>query len=145
MIQTDDRKFVHAFFHDRLGIHWSEDFRGVLYVPDEMTGLVSNMDHVGVAIGYNGFIGRTCCMHIVIQRPEMFSARIIRESFGYAFKTANCNAVLVMVDSLNTGSLGFCERVGFREVMRIPDGGLDADLVVMRMLRAECRWLGKLH
>lgn len=145
MIQCNDRQFVHAFFHDRLGLHWSNDFRGVLYVPDEFRMTMAQMDQVAVAIGYNAFIGRTCCMHSVIQRPDLVSPRIVREAFEFPFIVCNCEAVIALVDSDNEPALNFDTKLGFVEVARVPCGGPEADLVVMQMLRADCRWLKKPH
>lgn len=145
MMQTSDRRAVHAFFHDRLGLHWSEDFRGALYVPDECRNTMAQMNHVAVAVGYNAFIGRTCAMHTVIQRPDLVSPRIVREAFEFPFRVCNCEAVLALVDSTNDAALSFDTKLGFEEIARIPGGGPDADLVVMRMLRSDCRWLKKTH
>lgn len=145
MIQTNDRQFVHAFFHDRLGLHWSEDFRGALYVPDEYSACAAQMDQVAVAVGYNAFIGRTCAMHTVIQRPDLVSPRIVREAFEFPFVVCNCEAVIALVDSENEAALSFDTKLGFEEVARVPNGGPDADLVVLRMLRGDCRWLKKSH
>jgi RimJ/RimL family protein N-acetyltransferase len=144
-MSNNDPPMVHAFMHDRLGLHWSADFRGVIYVPDEYRNQVASMDHVAVAIGYNAFIGRTCCMHIVIQRPELFSPRMIREAFEFPFVVCNCEAALALVDSTNEASLSFVQKVGFKEVARIPNGGTDGDLMTLQMLRSECRWLNKPH
>lgn len=141
MMQATHRQFVHAFFRDRLGLHWSDDFRGVLHVPDEFSNAPSNMDHVAVAVAYNAFIGRTCCMHVVVQRPELLSPRIVREAFEFPFVVCGCEAVLALVDSTNTAALDFDTRLGFAEVARVPNGGTDGDLVVLRMTRSECRWL----
>lgn len=143
MIEATDRRLVHSFFADRLGLHWSDDFRGVLHVPDYMAGQPIRMDDVAIAVGYNGFIGRTCCMHCVIQRPELVSPRIVRETFEYPFIVCNCEAVLGFVDSTNAAALKFDRKLGFRDVTVIPNGGPDGDLIQLVMTRADCRWLRK--
>jgi hypothetical protein len=140
-MKTSDPGFVWSFFHDRLGLHESHDFRGVLYVPDECRHNITNMDDVAVAVGYNAFIGRTCCMHSVIQRPDRVSPRMVREAFEYPFLVCGCEAVLALVDSDNEDALRFDTKLGFKEIARIPHGGPEADLVILQMLRAECRWL----
>lgn len=145
MFQATDARLVHQFFHDRLGLHWSEDFRGVVHVPDEYANRQASMDHVAVAVAYNAFVGRTCCMHTVIQRPDLVSPRIVREAFEFPFVVANCEAVLGLVDSKNEAALSFDKKLGFKEIAVIPNGGPEADLVVLRMLRSECRWLRKAH
>jgi hypothetical protein len=141
VIQARDSAFVWQFFNDRLGLHASRDFRGVLYVPDECSGIAVSMDDVAVAVGYNAFIGRTCCMHSVIQRPERVSPRIVREAFEFPFLVCDCEAVLAIVDSDNDDAMRFDTKLGFKEIARVPHGGPDADLVILQMLRGECRWL----
>jgi hypothetical protein len=145
VIQNNVAPFVHQFFADRLGLKWSEDFRGNVWVPDEYVGAVTNMDHVAVAVAYNSFIGRTCCMHTVIQRPDLVSPRIVRESFTFPFVVCNCEAVLALIDSTNEAAISFDTKLGFREIARVPNGGTEGDLIVMQMTRAECRWLRKPH
>lgn len=133
---------VWRFFNDRLGLHFSEDFRGVCHFPREVAdGAPVSMDRVGVAIAYNGFVGRTCCMHVVVQAPEVMSPRVIREAFEYPFIVCRCEVVLALVDSTNEAALDFDTRLGFSEFARIPRGGVDGDLVMLRMSRDECRWL----
>jgi hypothetical protein len=141
LLATNDSRRVWEFMHDRLGLHGSEDFRGVLWVPDEFSGSVIDMDHVAVAVGYNAFIGRTCCMHAVIQRPEYVSPRIVREVFRYPFEVCNCEAVLALVDSTNDAAMSLDTRLGFKQVHTVPNGGTDGNLNVLQMLRSECRWL----
>jgi hypothetical protein len=136
-----DQRMVWQFMHDRLGLHQSADFRGMVWVPDEFTGAVAQMDQVAIAVGYNAFIGRTCCMHAVIQRPEYVSPRIVREVFRYPFVECDCEAVLALVDSVNDAAMSFDERLGFKQIASIPNGGLEGDLNVLQMLRGDCRWL----
>ena len=140
-MEITNRQRVMEFFNDRLGLNPSDDLRGVLHVPERFMGDTMQMDHVAIAVGYNGFIGRTCCMHVVIQQPEVMSPRIVREAFEFPFQVCNCEAVLGMVDSTNQAALDFDRRLGFTELTRIPNGGLEGDLVIFRMLRGECRWL----
>lgn len=137
-----DSRAVWQFFHDRLGLHQSHDFRGVCHLaPDIAPNSPVNMDAVAVAVGYNAFIGRTCCMHVVVQRPEAMSPRIVREAFEYPFNVCGCEAVLALVDSANEPAIHFDSRLGFKEIARIENGATEGDLVVLRMTRSECRWL----
>jgi hypothetical protein len=144
VIETCIPELVQAFFKDRLGLHDSADFRGVLYAPDRPDETPIMMDDIAVAVAYNAFIGRTCCMHTVVQRPELLNRRMVISAFQYPFVICNCEAVLALVDSTNEAALEFDRRLGFKEIARIPNGGGDADLLVLQMLRAECRWL-RLH
>jgi hypothetical protein len=141
VIEAREPKMVWSFFNAKLGLHHSEDFRGVMHIPQAYQGKPAVMDDVAVAVGYNAFVGHTCCMHTVIQRPDLVSPRIVREAFEYPFVVADCVAVLALVDSTNEAALKFDTKLGFKEIDRIPGGGVDGDLVIMKMLRSECRWL----
>lgn len=141
MIEFTTPAFVNHFFQAKLGMHISDDFRGVLYVPPEFAGPTMDMARVAIGVGYNTFVGRTCCMHTVIQRPDLVSRRIVREAFEFPFLVANCTAVIAPVDSANEAALSLDTRLGFHELARIPNGGPDADLLLLIMYRDECRWL----
>lgn len=145
VFEVNDRALVWEYFHTKLGINNTADFRGVLHVPVEYQGLTPSMDHVGVAICYAGFIGKTCCMHTVIPRPDLLTQRIVRESFEFPFLVCNLECVIALVDSTNAAALEFDRRLGFTEFHRIPNAGIDGDMVMLQMLRGDCRWLRKPH
>lgn len=130
---------------DKLGIKRSADFRGALFVPDECAGKLAEKEDVGVAIGWNGFVGRTCMINIVVQKPECLTRWVIGEIFRFPFEICGLNAVLATVDNVNKKSLELCRRSGFEKIHTIPDGGTEGDLVCFVMTRAKCRWLRKVH
>ena len=139
MIACTDREAVFSYFQRALGLHWSDDFRGVLYVPQAYANAKADPRHVSVAVGYDCFVGRTCCMHTVI--TGTVTRAMVREAFAFPFNVCGCEAVMGLVDSTNIAALRFDKHLGFKEVHRIPHGGKDGDLVVMQMLRGDCRWL----
>ena len=141
MMQNRDSNFVHQYFNRVLGLHFSQDFRGVLYVPEQFINSQVSLDHVAIAVGYNAFIGRTCCMHSVITRPEAVTRRIVQETFEFPFVRCNCEAVIALVDSKNDAAMNFDTKLGFKQIAVIPNGGPEADLNVLQMLRADCKWL----
>jgi len=141
VIESTSCEFVWRFFNDRIGLRPSEDFRGILYVPETYRGSVTNMDHVAVGIAYNAWMGRTCFMHTIVQRPELVTRQMIRRSFEYAFDHAGCEAVLAAVESHNDNIMAVVQRLGFKHLVTIPNGSLDGDLVMLIMHRADCHWL----
>jgi hypothetical protein len=145
VFEVTDRARVWEYFHAKLKVNNTADFRGVLHVPIEFQNEVASMDHVGIAVGYACFTGKTCCMHTVISRPELVTPRIVRETFEFPFLVCDLEAVLALVDSTNAAALNFDTKLGFREFHRIENGGIDGDLVMLEMLRSDCRWLRKPH
>lgn len=147
MLECGVASIVGPFFARQLGLHPSADFRGVLWVPEgalilaQSPTLENQDDAVAVGVGYNAFIGKTCCMHVVVKRPELLNRQMVRAAFSFPFEACGCNAVLALVDSVNEAALDFDKRLGFTQVHRIPHGALEGDQVILQMLRSECRWL----
>lgn len=136
-----DPRFVSDFFRHRLGLAVGDKFKGILWTPIEFLGRVTDMDHVAVAVGFDGWVGKTCCMHTVIQKPECLTREMVSETFEYIFNTCGMQCVLGLVDSTNTSAVKFDTKLGFKEVHRISQGGIDGDLIVFSMTRTDCRWL----
>ena len=134
------------YFVKYLGLSVSEDIRGILWIPEEHRGEQVSMDHVAVAVAFNGFMGHVCSMHTVISRPDLLSRHMIRESFDYIFNTCDVKFVFGPVDSTNKAAIEFDTRLGFKELYRIEGGGVDGDLIIFGMAKQDCRWIkGKKH
>lgn len=136
---------VSEFFSSRLELATGYRFKGILWVPKAFSGRIQDMNHVAVAVGFDGWIGRTCLMHTVVQMPELLSREMIREAFTYVFDTCQMNYVTGMVDSGNLAAVEFDQRIGFQEVHRISNGGIDGvtDMIVFGMRKQDCRWVTK--
>ncbi len=144
MIKITGRDMVWSFFNKELGMSYTEDFRGCLYVPDKFKGKVAQREDVALAIGYNSFRGNTCSIHIVVNdRENALNRRTLREIFEYPFIDCARTHVIAPVDSKNEESLTICRKGGFKEIYRFPEGADDGDLVIFSMSREECPWLGK--
>lgn len=141
------RSLVADFFAKTLGLHNSDDLRGIIWVPDHLAipGTPMLSSQVAVAVAFNGFIGKTCCMHTVIQMPELLNRHMIRESFRFAFESCGVQTIFGLVDSHNEAAADFDRRIGFTEFQRIKDGGLEGDLIMFKMDKADCRWLRKVN
>lgn len=145
MIELRDQAMVWQYLHHELGLHASEDFRGVIFAPDEVRGRTMRMDDVGVAVGFTGFVGKACCVHTVIKRPELVTRSVLRDVFNYPFNIAGCEVVLATIDSTNTAALRLNRKLGFKDVVTFPGAGLDGDLVLLALSRDDCRWIRKEH
>lgn len=137
-----NRDMIADFFKQGLGLHNSEDLRGMCFFADEDVTRGLHCEDVAVAVAFNGFIGQIAQMHVVIQKPEKLTRRMVQETFRYAFETCGLVAVFGLVDSTNAAAIEFDTRLGFKEITRIKDGGLDGDFILFQMNKADCRWLG---
>lgn len=132
MIVSTPRETLWAWINHRLGIHWSADFRAI--------GLVEK-DVLKAAVGYNGFVGKTCCMHVAVDDPRCLNRPFIRAAFDYAFNQAGVHTVLGLVDSKNDKAIKFNHQLGFEPKHTIEGAGLEGDLIIYQMTRKDCKWL----
>lgn len=109
---------LHKWLKDKIGLHWSTDFRALARVVDS--------EIVGV-VGYEGFTGTSCRMHMA-GTGRWISREFIRISFAYPFQTLGLNMVFGVIPSGNRVALDIDLRLGFTELIYVPgahpDGGL---------------------
>lgn len=92
-------------------------------------------------VAYDGWLGRTCQMHMV--GFQTFVPRALRKAaFDYAFGPLARTRVFGIVNSLKTHVLRLDLFLGFKEILRFPgdadDGG---DIVLLQMTADE--WKAK--
>lgn len=132
-ILTDKPTMVLWNFLSKLtGVPWSTDFVGI--------GRVVDNNLIGV-VGYNGFTGTSCYMHMAGEGGRWMNKRFVHEAFRYPFETLKLKMVLATVSSGNTRALEIDKRFGFRELIYIPGAHEEGGIHVLQMLREECRWL----
>lgn len=72
------------------------------------------------------------------------SRRVLSHLFGYPFLQLGCRAISVSVGMDNLPSVNLATKLGFKPeaIIRFaaPSG---ADLVVLKMMREDCRWLAR--
>lgn len=111
----------------------SEDFQAIGRINKELALL-------GV-VGYNGFCGRTCMMHVAgdgrwVNREFLWAA------FSYPFQQLDVVQVFATVASRNTQALRFNYHLGFTLMKTVVRGwGPDDDLLILTMPKNQCRWL----
>jgi RimJ/RimL family protein N-acetyltransferase len=121
---------VWQWLEKRAGCAWSTDSRAI--------GLERDRKLVA-AVGYNGFQGGCCQMHVAI---EQMNRAFLKAAFHWPFERWGLNAVIGLVTEGNTAALRFDLNLGFREVYRVKDGGRGEDLIVLEMRREDCRFIG---
>lgn len=121
--------------------------RSVLTVPiSDSTGGIVAIDDNGVPQGVmlldtwaeNSVIGHTAIQHPMVLRE-------MSEVLRYVFDTCDKGMLLGMIISNNKKSLRFHKHIGFTELYRIIDGyALGVDIVLVQLLRENCRYLNDL-
>lgn len=113
------------------------------YVPTphlKCIGHVGGDQMLNAVIGYDGFNGLSCQMHVAGEGPWLDRA-ILKAAFTYPFEQMGCNVVIGIVPSGNIEALRLNKHLGFTEVLRIEGAHPDGALILMTMHRHECRWL----
>lgn len=93
---------------------------------------------------YENFNGVHCAVSIAaVPGSGWADRRTLAALFGYPFEQLDCLAISVTVPMSNLPSLNLATGLGFEPEALIafaaPDGG---PLVVLKMFRDTCRWLG---
>lgn len=94
-------------------------------------------------VAYDGFIGRTCQMHVVANSGQYWLNKMMLWAvFDYPFNQCGMVEVFACSAADNSAALKLTARLGFKDRLRSRDGwGPGVDLIVRSLRREECRWL----
>lgn len=101
-------------------------------------------DHGLCAVtAWDDFSPWNCMMHIASDSGRRWMTReFLFRSFAYPFLQLDLRRVTGLIAADNEASLHLAERVGFVvECPRVQQAFGERDGVLLRMLRAECRWV----
>lgn len=93
-------------------------------------------------VGYTGFIGKTCQMHVVNLGTRRVPRKLLWAAFDYPFNQVGLKTIFGIVNSNNERAMQFDRHLGFKEAMRfdgLHEGG--GDMVILRMNKDDCRWI----
>lgn len=134
-LTTENQTVLWSWLQERIGLPWSTDFVAL--------GRVRDGKILGV-VGFTNFTGKSCHMHMAGEGRWM-TRTFLRESFRYPFETLGLTMVFGIVPSGNIRALGIDRKMGFRELIYVPDAHPDGGIHILQMKRADCRWLRKTH
>ena len=122
----------------------SEKIYGRDQFPEESPsiGVVENGE-VAAGVVYSLFTGNGIMMNVASDGSRRWLTKeFLRAAFAYPFKQLGCTRVSGLVRVDNPAALQFDKHLGFREEGVIRKGDDDGtDLVLLGMLKEECRWL----
>ena len=122
--------------------HWvaRRTFGGYFEEKSRSLGLKKNGEFVAGVI-YENFNRRSIMCHIAITgRMTPFFLFAI---FDYPFNVCNVEKIIVPVTSNNLKSLKLVKKMGFAEEARLKDADPRGDIVLLTMLKEDCRFLGE--
>lgn len=114
-------------------------------IGDEICGkdlrAIAQMDDGGIiaAAVFSGFNGAQFVISLAIKRPP--SKRFFAMMFDYPFNRAQANRLTAFIKSNNEKSIKLAQRLGFALESTLSQATLDADLLVFRLFKSECRFL----
>jgi hypothetical protein len=90
---------------------------------------------------YQNYTGESIAMHTAGYAPNWLTRELLWVFFDYPFNQLGVKRIFAQVPEANARALAFDLKVGFQKVTFIegvfPDGGV----TVIKMERADCRWL----
>lgn len=118
---------------------------GAKYTPETMT--VISRGEGGELYGgviYENWSGEggSVVVHIAGFNPHWINRDILFMMFDYPFNQLRCNQAFAQVRAKNVTCLKFCQSVGWEEVITLDAVYPDDDMVLLRMRRENCRFLG---
>ena len=106
----------------------------------EAIGLEKDGELVAVVV-YNLFSGADIAMHVAAEPGRRWMTRaFLRTVFRYPFVQLECRRVTGYVPASNADALRFDRHLGFKEEGRMREALPDDDVIVLGMLKRECRF-----
>jgi len=95
---------------------------------------------------YEDYNGANVLMHVAaIPGRKWLNRTFLYICFTYPFVQLDCRRVTGIVPSTNWDALRFDIHLGFEVEAVLKDAHPSGDLMVLRMFRENCRWIGANH
>lgn len=134
-------KLIYSFDHPEL-IPWAEKIIGFNSRPDaQAIGWIEGDNLRCVAI-WDGFSDVDCNIHIASDgKPHWLKRPFLYAAFAHPFVQWDMRRVTGLVPSKNAAALKFDLSLGFKREGLLREACPDDDIVLLGMLRKECRFI----
>lgn len=124
-------------------LSWAAERIGVLCFRSDAQCLgYLNNDTLCAVVVYDTFSACDCCMHIASDGSSRWLTReLLIAAFSLAFKTFRLRRVTGLVPKKNTQALSFDKKLGFNFEGCCREAMIDDDLIILGMLRRNCRFI----
>lgn len=130
--------------HDELVQRWVGNELGVddwLY-PVAGIGVIRENDMTPVAgVVYYAYRWPAIEMACASIDRRWLNRKLLNVFFDYPFNVLKCKRICSLVDEDNYHALKFNEKLGFTREALLEDAHPNGHAVLLRMLKAECRWI----
>lgn len=90
---------------------------------------------------FTGYTKASIAIHVAGFDKHWMNRDMLWITFSYAFDQLRVSKLIGHVPSSNQTALDFDYKLGFKEEARITNIYPDGDLVILSMVRDDCRWL----
>ena len=90
---------------------------------------------------FNSYTGASIGIHAAGFTPHWYNRDMLWVTFHYPFVQLGVARIFLQIPSDNARSLAFATNLGFKIVAVIEGVFRDADCVILRLDKDECRWL----
>lgn len=128
-------------------IGWAQEVIGCTFFPDARAIGWGDDEVIRAVAVYDRWSDTDCCVHLASDQTGRWMTRqFLAAGFHYPFVTAGRNRITGLVPASNEAALRLNCHFGYRRegVLReaCPDG---SDIIILGMLRRECRFLPREH
>lgn len=135
LIYGDDERLIRWASHGMSGLGFRKDATAI--------GIERGGELRGVVV-YDGFSVADCNMHVVSDGSRRWLTReFLVHVFAYPFIQCGFRRVTGLVPASNEEALRFDLKLGFKYEGYCRHAMPDDDIVILGMLREECRWIPK--
>jgi RimJ/RimL family protein N-acetyltransferase len=108
-------------------------------------GVERDGELVGVVV-YDTFSEADCCMHVASDGSgRWLTKEALVRFFAYPFVQLGLRRVTSPIGTKNAASMRFCEHLGFEREGFCRHGLPDDDVIVMGLIRENCRFIPQEH
>lgn len=131
---------------DRL-IQWAQQQLGTTFFSDALAIGWGGNDVIRAVAVYERWSSRDCCVHLISDRGRNWlSRKFLAAGFFFPFVVHGRERMTGLVPADNVEALRLNRHMGWRREGLLKEAGADGtDIVILGMLRRECRFLPSEH
>lgn len=131
---------LHAFYGPT-DWEWVRERVPMKRVEDTCGLVATNYGEIVAAIIFDNFLYSSAQVTIIIENPMVIRAGLLKEGFEFIFNKCSKERIYIMVAENNVKSLKLSEKLGFTDVMRIPEGyAAGVDFIVRELAKKNCKY-----
>ena len=127
---------------DRVGVWVAERTgRTAPWGPFAAIGIEEDGELIGGFVIDNYVRKARVSIHAAGVRGKWVTRELLRVVFRYIFVQLGCKVIINTVNVDNELSMRGTAKLGFTEVLRVPNGAGSCDLAIFVMQKSDCKWL----